>query len=228
MPCLVPKEENYQALVQSRKFCHNCSELKNPVDCLDSAFDSDHLGPWTRWQGNLNAKLMIIGQDWGDLAYFLKNAGVESPKNPTNSNLVKLAASIGVAIDPLPKLSEFEGQVFLTNAILCLKEGGLQGAVKQEWFNNCGTKHLKPTIDLVQPKILVSLGARVYTTIQALYDLPQVRFRDAVDRQSGVVLENGIHYFPMYHCGSRIINTHRNFEQQLLDWARIKPVLGGS
>lgn len=219
------KVKTYQALVKSRKFCHTCSGLTNPIDCANGAFDSDHLSPWTKWQGNLNAELMIVGQDWGDLAYFLNNAGNESPKNPTNSNLVKLAASIDVTIEPLPKFSEFEGQVFLTNAILCLKEGGLQGAVKQEWFNNCGTKHLKPTIELVQPKVLVSLGAKVYETIQKLYGLPRVRFRDVVDRETGIVLANDMHYFPMYHCGSRIINTHRNFEQQLTDWARIKPVL---
>jgi DNA polymerase len=219
------KAENYQALVKSRKFCHTCSELTNPIDCADGAFDSDHLGPWTRWQGNLNAKLMIIGQDWGDSAYFLNNAGVESPKNPTNSNLVRLAASIGITIEPLPKFSEFEGQVFLTNAILCLKEGGLQGAVEQEWFRNCGVKHLKPTIDLVQPKVLVSLGARVYQTIQELYALPKVRFKEAVNHKLGIVLANSTHYFPLYHCGSRIMNTHRKFEQQLADWARIKPML---
>lgn len=216
------KEENYQTLVQSRKSCHLCSGLTNPADCADGVFDPDQIGPWTRWQGNLTAKLMIIGQDWGDSTYFLNNAGVESSKNPTNQNLVKLLASIGVDVDPLPKFSAFEGQIFLTNAILCLKEGGLQGTVKQEWFDNCGTKHLKPTIELVKPEVLISLGERVYTVLQELYDLPRIRFRDAVNSKSGTSLASGIYYFPMYHCGSRIINTHRKLEQQIADWARVK------
>ncbi|HEY9625790.1 MAG TPA: uracil-DNA glycosylase family protein [Coleofasciculaceae cyanobacterium] len=216
------KEEDYNALVQSRKSCHLCLGLTNPAVCGNGDFDSDHMGPWTRWQGNLNAKLMIIGQDWGDLAYFLNNEGVESPKNPTNHNLMRLLASIGVNIDPLPKFSEFEGQVFLTNAILCLKQGGLQGAVRQEWFDSCGTKHLKPNIELVRPEVLISLGSMAYEVLQKLYDLPSVPFRDAVNSQSGIILSSGTQYFPMYHCGSRIINTHRKFAQQIEDWARVK------
>jgi DNA polymerase len=28
-----------------------------------------HIGPWTQWQGNLNAELMIVGQDWGGTEY---------------------------------------------------------------------------------------------------------------------------------------------------------------
>lgn len=222
------KAERYQVLVQSRKACHNCSGLTNPTDCANGAFDSNHIGPWSRWQGNLNAKLMIVGQDWGDTAYFLNNAGVESPKNPTNYNLVRLLASIGVKIDPLPKFSAFEGQVFLTNAILCLKEGGLQGNVKSEWFDNCGSKHLQPTIALVNPKVLISLGKKVYDVLQELYDFPRVQFRDAVNCESGIMLTSGTHYFPMYHCGSRIINTHRKFEQQVADWARVKIALNDS
>lgn len=219
------KEENYQSLVQSRKSCRICLGLTNPGDCANGLFDSAHLGPWTRWQGNLDAKLMIIGQDWGDTAYFLKNQGTDSSRSPTNSNLLKLAASIGINIAPLPKFSAFEGQVFMTNAILCLKKGGLQGTVQQKWFDNCGAKHLKSTIELVSPKVLVSLGAKVYETIQQLYDLPKIRFRDAVDCQAGIILPSGVQYFPMYHCGIRIINTHRNFEQQMADWARIKTTL---
>jgi uracil-DNA glycosylase len=219
------KEENYQALVQSRKSCHICNGLTNPADCAEGAFDSEHIGPWTRWQGNLNTKLMVIGQDWGDIRYFINNSGIESPMNPTNRNLITRLTSIGINLEPLPKYSGFCGEVFLTNAILCLKEGGMQGSVKQEWFENCGTRHLKPTIEMVKPKVLISLGTKVYEAIQGLYNLPRMRFKDAVENKTGVVILNELIYFPMYHCGSRIMNTHRSLEQQIGDWSKVKSAL---
>ena len=67
------KEEQYNALVEKRKACKKCSNcgLINPSQIESGKFDSDEIGPWTRWHGNLNADVMIIGQDWGREAEFL-------------------------------------------------------------------------------------------------------------------------------------------------------------
>jgi hypothetical protein len=58
--------------------------LINPATCKGGIHDSDHIGPWSLWQGNLNGEIVIIGQDWGDARYFIANAGRDAPKNPTN------------------------------------------------------------------------------------------------------------------------------------------------
>jgi hypothetical protein len=166
---------------------------------------------------------MIVGQDWGDVRYFVNNQGRESASNPTNRNLVRLLESIGISIPTASNPSGYGGEVFLTNAILCLKEGGLQGPVKREWFENCGAAFLRPLSELVSPSVVVSLGQLPYKAIRNLYGLPRIAFRKAVETESGFLLPNGIHYFPMYHCGMRIINTHRSFEQQVIDWQKLKP-----
>jgi DNA polymerase len=74
----------YAALVHARKSCRACNALTNAAECGDGVHDSDHIGPWSIWQGNLNADLMIVGRDWGDTRYFLDNRGREKPGNPTN------------------------------------------------------------------------------------------------------------------------------------------------
>ena len=80
---VVPKQAKYQRLVQLRKQCRDCPDLVNP-----SRYDSTQIGPWSRWQGNLETELMIVGQDWGTTTYFLKWEGIDQPKgNPTNDNL---------------------------------------------------------------------------------------------------------------------------------------------
>src|SRR4051794_21164295 len=92
------KDVLYRELVAARKACRACSGLTNPAACGGGTHDSDHIGPWSLWQGNLDAELMIIGQDWGDENYFLDNAGRESRRNPTNECLRRLLGGIGIEI----------------------------------------------------------------------------------------------------------------------------------
>lgn len=132
------RETAYAALVAARKTCHRCQGLANPTDGRYRQFDSDEIGPWSCWQGNLHSRVMVVGQDWGDTSYFLKWEGRDQPTgNPTNENLRTLLTEIGYHIGG-PQ--EYQEQVlFLTNTILCLKEGGLQGEVLSEWLSALST-----------------------------------------------------------------------------------------
>lgn len=89
------KRELYYKLVQARKNCHLCNGLTNPSECNSGIYDSDQIGPWTLWQGNLDSKIMIIGQDWGDTKYFLENKGRDSNNNATNKTMIELFKLIG-------------------------------------------------------------------------------------------------------------------------------------
>jgi uracil-DNA glycosylase family 4 len=201
----------YLTLVHARKECRLCNGLTNPANCVGGFDDGDDIGPWSKWHGNLKAELMVVGQDWGDTNFYAKCHGIEDESNPTNRVLVELIQSIGLDMN----------DVFLTNAILCLKEGGLQAPVKQEWFSNCEGRFLKPTIEIVKPKILVTLGEPAYRSVERLFGLPSCRFRAAVDRPEPVKLSNGTMLFAMYHCGARILNTHRPIDEQEKDWLRV-------
>ena len=222
------KQKRYLELVESRKACRACKELKNPSVCAGGVFDSDHIGPWSRWQANLDARLLVIGQDWGDTRYFVDHQGFDTPENPTNRHLKELLESIGIAIQA-PSHTDTVGEIFLTNAILCLKKGGLQARVETEWFENCGKRYLRPLIDLIASEIVITLGLRTLAIVLSLYDMPKPkRLQDAVENRDGIELPGGILLFPMYHCGQRVLNTHRPFHQQLEDWARVGHILEGT
>lgn len=219
------KQASYLSLVQSRKSCHVFLGLTNPADCANGIFDTDDIGPWSHWQGNLDAKLMVIGQDWGDTTYYTNNEGHESDNNPTNQTLIELLKSVGIHINP-PSVQEGAlGLIFLTNAILCLKQGGLQAPVRNEWFTNCGRMFLRPTIELVGPKVLITLGERAFNSVRNEFGLGPKRFKEAVNSTVGIRLLAKTLFFPMYHCGRRILNTHRSLEQQKIDWQRVKRAL---
>jgi uracil-DNA glycosylase len=219
------KRADYIALVKSRRACRLCDGLTNPFEYEGGRFDSDHIGPWSRWQGNLGAKLMVVGQDWGDIGYFRKYEGREAERNPSNETLRELLSSVGIEINPPSATDDVESVIFLTNAILCLKEGGLGASVQSKWFTNCGRYFLKPTIEIVSPKIVVSLGEHAYRSIQRLYDLTRMPLRDAVEQERGFLLPNGFLLFAMYHCSPRVLARHRNLAQQKADWQRVKNML---
>ena len=77
----------YAALVAARKQCRVCPNHTNPAVCESGRYDSDQIGPWSLWQGNLHADLMVVGQDWGDDRYFIQNADHEEHRNRTNDAL---------------------------------------------------------------------------------------------------------------------------------------------
>jgi uracil-DNA glycosylase family 4 len=166
---------------------------------------------------------MIVGQDWGDARYFRENAGRDKAGNPTNLMLARLLRSIGIEIGS-PE-NPTAAPVFLTNAVLCLKEGGLQGPVRREWFANCGRAFLRPQIELVNPAVVVGLGRLAFNAILSAFELRIPEFRQAVESRDGTRLLNGSRLFAVYHCGRRILNSHRPEAAQLQDWQRIGAAL---
>ncbi len=219
------KAADYGQLVAERKACHLCEGLTNPADVERGRFDSDHIGAWSLWQGNLDASLMVVGQDWGDRAYFLRHEGREGPRNPTNLALVELAGLAGVQIGG-PGSAEGRDVAFFTNAILCLKvtEGGLQGKVQPPWFSNCA-RFLRRQIEIISPAVVVGLGELAYRAILSGFGLKCGPFRAEVEAASGRTLPNCSRAFAMYHCGVRGSRINRRIELQREDWKRLRPFL---
>jgi len=173
---------------------------------------------------------MIVGQDWGDTNYFLKWKGFDDPKNPTNLNLMKLLDSIGITIQPIVGNDQV-GTLFLTNAILCLKQGGLQSVVDDSWFQNCRKYFLKPLIEIVHPKVVLAIGKQAFKAILEAYNIAYnwpSKYEIVVVREGkagGIKLQKGISLFPVYHCGRKIVNMTRDMNAQMNDWKPIKLAL---
>lgn len=196
------------------------SGLVNASAVRDGVFDSDHMSPWTASFGDLHARVIVVGQDWGDQRAFEKQAGRDWPSSATNRMLRTLMASAGLAV-PDTGQGESSG-VFLTNAVLCFRTaGGCQGPVQSQWFQNCGSRFLRPQIELINPGAVVCLGQRAHGAVLAAYGLPPARNWRAAVEGAGVALPGGPVAYAVYHCGQRILNTHRNQIAQHRDWKRI-------
>jgi uracil-DNA glycosylase len=219
-------EIEYAALVESRRACTVCQGLQNPSVVCDGAFDSAEIGPWSRWQGRLDAPIMVVGQDFSDAAYFERWKGVDQPDNPTNRNLCKLLRSVGIDITDVAGQGD-RGQAFFTNAILCLKSDRMQGKVHASWFANCGPRFLRPQIEIVRPRVVVGLGNRAFNAVLAAFQLSAQRLRDAVV-SPGTLLFPGTVAVAVYHCGARVTNISRPLSIQMADWQRVRVALHSS
>jgi uracil-DNA glycosylase family 4 len=215
----------YRTLVAERRQCRACPDLVNPACVSNGEFDSEDIGPWTSWNGDLNARLVVVGQEWGDVESFERQRGVEMPGSATNRMLRELLAFVGIDVEPAPERRQDSG-VYLTNAALCLKTmGGVQGPVQAVWFSNCGKRFLRSQVELVGPKVVVTLGMRAYDAMRHAFSLPRVAFRTAVNQRQPISLANGSLLVPAYHCGQRILNTHRPRDAQFEDWRLVKELL---
>src|SRR5579863_7505103 len=147
----VNKQHRYSNLVEKRKECRLCENLglTNPSVCEGGVYDSaGHIGPWTQWQGNLDAELMVIAQDWGGTKYYIKHKGVEEDINITNKRIRELLASVGVNI-ALPREPQAIRPLFFTNSVLCLRSGHslTSGNVRSRCFTNCSGAFLRPQME---------------------------------------------------------------------------------
>lgn len=220
------KQTQYDDLVARRKKCRVCIGLCNPNAKELRHFDSDEIGPWTRLHGDLNASLMVIGQDWGDVDYFVSNGGLDKLNNPTMKNLELLLKSIGIGVS-MTSCSNCDVGLFLTNAILCLKTGGLQAAINSAWMENC-KDYLKNQIQIVRPRVVVCLGARAFDATLKGFGLETIALRDAVLDKDGVEIMDGVRLFAAYHCGARTVRINRDLQTQMADWKRIGYALGNN
>ncbi len=220
--------QRYQNLVGARKACRLCSNcgLINASEVRGGELDSAQIGPWSGWLGDLNARVMVVGQDWGDQRAFENQRGHNWPDSTTtrmsatNGTLLELLAEAGI----VPKVGPGESSgVFLTNAVLCLRrEDGCQKQPRSRWFTNCRTHFLRPQIELINPRAVICLGARAYGAVLAAYELPSAGNWPVAVNGTGIALTTGGPVaFAVYHCSQVNLNTHRKKPEQLKDWKRI-------
>jgi uracil-DNA glycosylase len=211
----------YEALVQARKQCRICVE-RSPGrlrSCAEFPFDPPVVSLWEQWLGHRRPRLVVVGQDFGNVAYFVRNRGNDAPGNKTNDNLRKLLLAAGIAAGDPPE-RDAATPVFFTNSILCLKEGKMSGPIAASWVEACTRTHLLPLIDLLQPPVVVGMGGCGWRAVRqalGLREAPRPILRAAGGSWTA---DDGTRAFAVGHCGPLgLIN--RPWPRQLADWRRI-------
>lgn len=220
----------YKEIVDRRKNSKIALEgFLNPSNT--NMYDEDcFLEPWAKWHKSIPADIMVVGQDWGNVAYYFKNTGKDNDKNPTCINLIELFKVLDIPIGT-PNNPEGKYRLHFTNIIPFLRTGKMQGSLEklidQNNVNEFADNFIKPLIEIVNPKIIITLGLSSLKSVLSIFarSIPNSsRLRDLVE-QGPIELEKNLILFPMFHCGSSGVNRNRSLVDQKSDWFKIRPYL---
>lgn len=217
----MPVDATYHALVMSRKACRVCV-ARSPGrlrSCAEFDYDPDVVSLWEQWLGHQRPKLLVVGQDFGNVEYFVRNRGRDDPRNKTNENLWRLLAEAGIRAKH-PREFDADTPVFLTNAVLCLKEGPMNGPVRLSWVDACTERHLLPLLRWLTPPVVVGMGSCGWRAVRQVFALQQAPRPISMAGGSRWTATDGTQVFAVGHC-SPLGLINRPWPQQILDWRRI-------
>jgi uracil-DNA glycosylase len=214
-------DHDYPALVAARKSCRICV-TRSPGkirSCAEFDFDPELVSLWEQWLGHRSPRLFVVGQDFGNIDYFVRNRARDEPHNKTNDNLQKLLAEAGFRTTD-PPARDSETPVFLTNSILCLKDGPMSGPIRSSWVDACTDGHLMPLLRLLRPPVVVGMGGHGWRAARRAFALHRAPLSISHAAGSCCAAADGTHVFAVGHCGPLgLIN--RAWPLQLADWRRI-------
>lgn len=182
-----------------QEFAALCGDVSSCRVCLRMT-DSERV--LSRSSGALDARIMFIGEAPGRLG--ADKSGIPFHGDQAGHNFESLLNQVG--------LSRYS--IFVTNSVLCnpKDDAGNNAPPKTIEMQNC-SGFLRRQIDLIAPKIVVSLGGK---SLQALSLIEAHN----LTLQANVRTANkwyGRTLIPVYHPGQRAM-IHRSFANQLADY----------
>lgn len=184
---------------QNKVFAQLCSKVKVCTLCRRMRASSRILGPSS---GRVPAELMFIGEAPGRL-------GADATEIPFHGDK---------AGDNFEELLEFVGisreETFVTNAVLCNPKDarGNNAPPSSGELHNC-SNFLRRQIDLVQPRLVVTLGAAALRAT-TLIEKHNLTLKNAVRTRTPWY---GRWLVPLYHPGQRAM-IHRSRANQRSDY----------
>lgn len=184
------KEAKFHDLVSRVIACRKCPRMEGSARVL---------GPGC---GPLDAPLMFVGEAPGRLG--ADDSQLPFHGDKSGHNFESLIAQVGI--------SRYE--VFVTNAVLCnpKDERGNNSTPNSGEIKNC-MPFLKETIEILDPSIVVTLGA---VALKACGELEGYSF-SLREKVRTVNAWMGRKLIPVYHPGQRAM-VHRSFANQLSDY----------
>lgn len=247
---LKDKAKAYQDLVDRVRLSYQ-SEVNGLIWCEDCK----EINLWTYWQGrgNLNAKIMLVGQDWGtptntDSVQLMEtirqiNRGttlcyMDGNSSVTDNQLIELFKILNYDIS----INTSQNQdLFFTNFVLGYRQGNISGGDKRAWFRK-DAPFFAELVDIIEPKIILCLGRKTFEAVlKALgYSLmPKIRkynsFIESTQNPIELSLNDSHHLYVFALAHSGVLGTmNRNrglpkqkcmLEYQRRDWEKIKKYL---
>lgn len=233
------KKELLDEMFQDMSKCDLCLDIKNKSgkDCsLINIYKDDFYKEipsiWTDWFKHVDSKIMIIGQDWGPYVEMKKfrdmykvdetdssweriiEEEISLTKKILTKYLVESGKCFGLDID-----DNIIKNIYITNAIMCARSGNnyrSDNIKLKECSLNC-SKYLKRQIDIVKPKIILTLGFYPLLSLSKIYNFKIDKTLSSSIDNYGFFEIQDIVIIPLYHPAAQI-RKDKQIEQYNKIW----------
>lgn len=190
-----------------QRFLKLCVEAENCRIYPDLA---DKKAVLSELNGNIDPKVFFIAEAPG-------RQGADRTRRPfygdkSGENFQKFLDSIYLSRE----------DIFITNAVMCSprKENGGNRSPKKSEIKNCSS-FLRRTIQLLQPKVVATLGSIALEALKAI-EYHQISLKNDIGKSFEW---NGRILVPLYHPSPQVIASHRRFDEQIQDFRTLKNYL---
>jgi len=192
------KMNSFHALAEEASKCVVCPEL------------ADKMAVLSEMNGNIAPRVFFVAEAPG-------RQGADRTRRPfwgdkSGENLQVLLDSIGLE----------RKDIFITNSVMCTprKPSGANRRPKQSEIRNCSS-YLKRTIDLIDPKIVVTLGTVALGAIETI-EAHGMKIKTSVGVRTKWY---GRDLVPLYHPSPQVFAAIRRLKEQLQDYASLGKVV---
>ncbi|MBR5595871.1 MAG: ADP-ribosylglycohydrolase family protein [Lachnospiraceae bacterium] len=251
---LEKKREEYEKLVADVREDYQKREREGlKDDDLRWCDLCEEINLWTYWQGrgNLQAKIVLLGQDWGcafDKNFEKFKTKIETMNNgesvdylegtsfDTDKNLEKLFKVLGYS-----DLHQNNEDLFFTNLALGYRAKGSTGNTNKKWFEK-DAKYLKRLVNILEPDVIICLGKNTYeiaTGVLCKEINTLNNFYEALESGKNFSefelfkSDKKVRIYGVSHCGNygirnrakyatKISDSKNGMELQEKDWERIR------
>lgn len=192
------KLASFEALASEARKCSICEAMRDKTAVLSEL------------NGTLHPRVFFIAEAPG-------RQGADRTRRPFHGD--KSGENFQLLLDSISLKRE---EIFITNSVLCSprKPNGANRRPLKSEMNNC-SGYLQRTIEVIRPKLVVTLGSVALEALKAVED-HRLTLKTDVGK---VVKWNGRELLPLYHPSPQVIASHRNLEQQTRDYARLGSAL---
>jgi restriction system protein len=191
-------------------------------DYHDGVYECDHMSPYTKSAGNVDADVLILWQDWscherlsGPIDGDAVRSGL-SPSLPTNQRLAHLLRT---------HLERELSDTYATTVFPFVKMGGLDSRIPAEDLAWAAGEYALPQIRIVSPQLVVCVGLETFNAVRVALERPRcTRIADAIENH--FTFED-ITIWCQAHPGA-LGQKHRNrdgVDRVSNDWTRMSEVL---
>lgn len=229
------KNQEFDNLVREMGVCSLCTNLQSRRGMdyslfniyRDFSFSKRIPSIWTDWYHRLEASIFVVGQDWGPYSD-MKSLNERYEQEPTEENWKRLIEEeksqtkkrlTSFLIESSKgKLTSIDS-IYITNAIMCARRGEKyrDDTINLKYSTLCCSKFLQKQIELVKPKVIVTLGYYPLLSLSHIFHFPILKTLQECIKEYPVIKTNCYTIIPLYHPVAQV-SRKRQLEQYQKIW----------